>query len=250
MSCRLPGLIVVALLGILWLRSARAAPLPPALPFVACPSDGQSGPLPPPEARPAIPRIPGPAIDHLALYASGGMAVLAPRNWHCIEVYGSDGATLLVTPRRYTMATLPDFGRLAGPAVELSFINGENSGRDQVAEVFSRLFRFKRAFIQGVASGYDDPTRYPHGPYPTDTTVRRSRARVDYTTPPHRQGMGTYESRLGPGANPIMGRASLAHSNGVDSVVLLNVRLPPRLRVQAPVILRTADTSAWSRGEP
>ena len=226
MSCRLPGLIMALLLGLPWLGSAQAAPLESALPFVDCPSDGQSGPSPPPAAPPARPRLPRAATEDLALSASGGMAVLAPRNWHCIEVYGSDGATLLVTPNHYTMTTLPEIGRLAGPAVELSFVNGENSGRGQVAEVFSRLFRFKRAFIHGVASGYDNPPHYPRGPYPTDRTVRRSQAIVDYTTPPHRQGMETYESRLGPSAHPIIGRATLARSNGLDSVILLNVRLP------------------------
>ena len=166
--------------------------------------------------------------------------MLASRGWHCIEVYGAGGAFLLVTPHLYTAATLPGANRLAGPAVELTFLSGEDSGRDQVAEVFSRLFPFKRDFIRGVASNDDPPRRYPHGPFRGDTTVRRSRTEVDYITPPHRSGMGTYESRLQPGPDPIVGTAMLAQAQGVDSVMLLNIRLPPHLRALGPVILHAA----------
>ena len=199
-----------------------------------------SGPVPAPAATPVNARVPAGGTGQLALYAAEGQRVLAPRGWHCIEIYGSGGAFLLVTPDPYTAATLPDTNKLVGPAVELSLLNGENSGRNQVAEVFSRLFPFKRAFIRGVAAEYDTPPHYPHGPFPGDRTIRRNRAEVDYITPPHRNGMGTYESRLQPAPDPIVGTAMLAQVQGVDSVVLLNIRLPPRLRKLCPVILHAA----------
>ena len=234
---------------VLWLLFAslscgvsRAAPPP----FVGCPSEGQSGPLPAPTGPLATPVVPKAAARYLADYSSAGLGVLAPRGWHCIAMYGSGGAFLLVTPRRYTADSLPGFNSLIGPAVELSFLNGENSGRDQVALVFSRLFPFKRRFIADVAENDELlglPRRERIGRMSADRTVRRSRTVVDYTTPAHRGGMGTFSSRLGPGARPIFGRAMLAKSNGVDSVILLNVRLPAGLRGLLPVILASVAHS-------
>ncbi len=200
-----------------------------------------SGPAPAPAAPPRVPMVPAAAARELAVYAAQGMTLLAPRGWHCREAYGSGGAVLLVTPRSYAADDMPGFDSLAGPALELSFLNGENSGRDQVAEVFSRLFPFKRRFIRGVENA-DDAHRFPRGPYPVDSTVRRSRSEVDYTTPAHHQGMGTFDSRLKPGDDPITGLAILAQSNGVDSVVLLNLRLPSRWRALAPAILDAVRT--------
>ena len=118
-----------------------------------------SGPVPAPTIPQASPGIPAIHADQLAFYAAKGMSVLAPRGWHCIEVYSSGGSFLLVTPRLYTADTLPNFYSLIGPAVELSLLSGENSGRDQVADVFSRLFPFKREFIHDAAENYDTPRR-------------------------------------------------------------------------------------------
>ena len=84
-------------------------------------------------------------------------------------------------------------------------------------------------------------------PYPTDRTVRRDRKEVDYMTPPYHEGMGTFSSRLAPAAGPIAGAAFLAESNGVDSVLLLNVRLPPHLRALASAILDAARQAQASR---
>ena len=199
-----------------------------------------SRPVPAPAIPPASTRVPAAHAGQLALYAAEGQQVFAPRGWHCIETYGSEGAILLVTPRPYTATAFPDANSLAGPAVELSLLSGENSGRDQVAAVFSRLFPFKRDFIRSAADNYDIPPRYPSGPFPGDRTIRRGRTEVDYITPPRRNGMGTYESRLQPDSDPIIGTAILAHVQGVDSVVLLDIRLPPHLRALGPVILRAA----------
>ncbi len=231
--------VLTLLLGNLWTANVRAAE-PERAPFVGCPAEGMSGPVPAPPIPPVDARVPAADTRQLALYAAEGQQVLAPSGWHCIEIYGSGGAFLLVTPRPYTAATLPKTNELVGPAVELSLLSGENSGRDQVAAVFSRLFPFKRDLIRSAADNYDTPPRYPHGPFSRDRTIRRSRAEVDYTTPPHCDGMGTYESRLQPGPEPIVGTAMLAQVQGVDSVVLLNIRLPPHLRALGPVILRAA----------
>ena len=239
--------VLALLLCSAWIGGAQAAE---HAPFVGCPAEGMSGPVPAPTTLPTNVRVLAPHAGQLELYVAEGLEVLAPRGWHCIEIYGSGGAFLLVTPRSYTANTLPETNRLAGPAVELSLLSGENSGRDQVAEVFSRLFPFKRDFIRGAADNYDTPPRYPQGPYPGDKTFRRSRAEVDYITPPHRDGMGTYESRLQPGSDPIVGTAMLTHVQGVDSVALLNIRLTPHLRALSPVILRSAAVAQLGGARP
>ena len=144
-----------------------------------------------PVAPPANPRVPAAHAGQLALYVAADLAVLAPRGWHCIAMYGSGGAFLLVTPRPYTATTLPDFSRLTGPAVELSLLNGENSGRDQVAEVFSRLFPFKHAFIRSAAANHDVPPDYPQGRFPAAPShlgSRSSQPPFPYGTPTRHGG--------------------------------------------------------------
>lgn len=236
--------VVLLLPGGVWIGCVRAAE---RAPFVGCPAEGMSGPVPAPTTLAADDRLPAAHAEQLALYAAQGISVPGPRGWHCIEIYDSGGAVLLVTPRSYTAATLPDTNRLVGPAVELSLLSGENSGRDLVAAVYSRLFPFKRQFIRDAASNHDTPPRYPRGPFHTDRTARRSRAVVDYVTPSHRDGMGTYESRLKPGRDPIVGAAVLARVQGIDSVMLLNIRLPRHLQALRPVILRLAVAAQLRR---
>ncbi len=143
----------------------------------------------------------------------------------------------------YFIDAPPDLHSLAGPAIELVFLNGENSGRDQVAEVFFLLFPFKRRFISqtsAMASSLGSTHFNSVTSDRADSTVHRGRGWVDYATPSHYEGIGTLEGHLRPGGDPIAGAARLAPSNGVDSVVLVNVRLPSRLRALAPVILDTA----------
>ena len=88
-----------------------------SVPFVGCPAEGMSGPEPAPATPPADAFIPTPDAGQLALYAAAGLHVLAPRGWHCVEIYGSGGAFLLVTPHPYSAATLPGFNKLVGPAI-------------------------------------------------------------------------------------------------------------------------------------
>ena len=215
-------------------------------PSIGCSSDGQSGPRPPPVAPRAAPLVAAGPATRLAYYDSGTLAVLAPRGWSCIAINGSGGAFLLVTPRLYTEATLPGFNRLNGPVVELSFDNGENAGRDQVAAVFARLFPSKRRFIRAVIEtdaslGYA-PAISNH-PYPGDWMTHRSPSVVDFTTPPHRLGMGTFNSRLGAGANSIMGTAMLAHSNSVDRIMVLRVRMARSDRALTSAIVDAAKAN-------
>ncbi len=90
--------------------------------------------------------------------------------------------------------------------------------------------------------------KLPEGPYPADRTIRRSLARVDTTTPPGREGMGTFESRLRPDGLPIEGTALLTKSRGVDSVVLLDVRLRPGDGVHPDDILAATEAAYRPEG--
>jgi hypothetical protein len=69
------------------------------VPFVGCKSDGQVGPVKAPSGRSKMMAIPAEAAQRLAYYkAEEGVGVLAPRGGHCFETYGSNGATLYVSP--------------------------------------------------------------------------------------------------------------------------------------------------------
>ncbi len=179
---------------------------------------------------------------------SQGWAVLAPRGWHCFDTYGSGGADLLVTPGTFTMLTLPAFNRLSGPAVELSFLNGENSGRADVAALLSRLFPSERRFIADAQADGIRPGPLPRGPFTRDRTTRRGPTEVDFTTPAGSNGLGTFDSRLDHGRDAIEGAAILTHSNGADSILLLRVRLPHGSRLRASDILRAVrEATATAR---
>lgn len=241
---RLPVLLAMACLG--GPAAQAAQPGAGAVPFVGCPAEGMSGPAAAPRAPPHRPVLPGASASKLALYAAEGMAVLAPRGWHCIEVYGSGGAFLLVTPEPHTAEELQVFRPLKGPAVELVFLNGWTSGRFDVARVLARLFPSRRRFVrQVIAEGVESARAFPFGPYPTDQVVRWGRTEVEFVTPAGRTGMGTAEGRLAPDAEPVRGLATLAAEDGVT---LLNVRLPPGLHALAPILLRATREARARQG--
>ena len=217
-------------------KSPRGPGAPPA--FVACPANGMSGPEDPP-ASARMPALPGAAARKLALYAAAGMSVVAPRGWHCIELYGSSGAFLLVTPGQHTAAELQDFRTLTGPVVEMTYLNGYTSGRFDVARVLARLFPARRALVRSVIEeGLEPASRFPRGPYPSDRTTRRNRREVDFVTPAGATGMGLFEDRLGRSRDPVVGFARLGPHEG--GVMLLDVRLPPTLRPLTAAIMQAA----------
>lgn len=96
-------------------RTAWNALAAEPVPVVGCPAESMSGPLPAPATPPIRARVAAAGAGQLALYAAEGQQVLVPRGWHCIELYGSGGAVLLVTPHFYTAAILPGANRLSGP---------------------------------------------------------------------------------------------------------------------------------------
>ncbi len=206
------------------------------IPFVGCPAEGMSGPVAAPAGSAMPSSLPASAAGKLAHYVADGMEVLAPRDWHCIEMYGSGGAFLLVTPAPHSAAELQDFRPLLGPVVELSYLNGWTSGRFDVARVLARLFPSRRGFVRHVIQEGLEPARdVPFGRFPTDRMTRHGSSEVEFTTPPGRTGMGTMMDRLNPGPLPVSGLARLAEQDGVT---LLDVRLPAGSRPLTAAIIR------------
>src|SRR5689334_20720696 len=122
-----------AILPALYISLSASTAAPPSLqpvPFVGCPSDGQTGPISAPQPI-GTPKLPARAAAKLAFCATDHASVLAPRGWHCIGLYGSSGQTLIVTPDRHQaeefFASEPV--SIHGPAVQMTVSEGGTSGR-------------------------------------------------------------------------------------------------------------------------
>lgn len=217
--------------------------------FVGCPADGQVGPIPAPKNGRSL-ALPPRNATKLAYYADGnGFGVLGPRGWHCVELYGSSGRLLIVTPERHAADEF--FGEkpadIRGPAVQISVSTGGTSGRNEVAEGIARYFPSHRAFLQQVINqdrevGYSvEPLS--NGPDASDIIRRRSQSLVQFTTPAGKKGEGT-RSRLLPGNLPIDGFVAIVGPAGEPDLISVQARLPANLRSLAPIILSNAEANA------
>jgi len=228
---------------------AVAAPAPARermahVPFVGCPADGQTGPVPAPKSA-TTPIVPSRAAAKLAYYVSEGMAgILAPRGWHCIQLYGSSGAFMLVTPERHRAKEFfsDKIIPIHGPAIQRSVSYGGTSGRFQVAEQIARYFPSRMKFARHVIDLDGDvlkdvPPRTKR--YKSDWVTRRSVDRVDFITPAGKEGEGT-NSRLLPSSFPIEGFRKIIGPTSEPDLVGVEVRLPPNLRFLTPLILADA----------
>jgi len=213
------------------------------VPFVGCSSDGQSGPVPAPKGADRVVPMDAGTAGRLAYYKAAGLDVLAPRGWYCFETYGSDGSSLFVAPQPmerawggYTGATtvVPVTGGFTGPAIQVTEMSGETSGRFQVAHVLARIFPAERAFVETVIQEGADAAEFPFGPYPGDKLIFQNKRSVEYQTPPHSRGLGT-DSSLQPNDYPIDGIAIL--QGQTPDVLVLNVRLPHDMgNLTSPII--------------
>lgn len=212
------------------------------VPFVGCPSDGQVGPLPSPKSS-KVPRVPASQAARLAYYAMGeggtGLGVLAPRGWHCIGLYGSDGKVLIVTPGKHEADEVFGASSVRGPAVEVRFSFGATSGRYAVMDSIARYFPARRAYLRQMEKEGLVLTQLPTAPFAGDRIRSRTESRIRFATPANRKGEGT-DWRLTPGPLPVEGIRIILDGDDGPSLLGINVRLAPAQRGLAETILSSA----------
>ena len=217
-----------------------------AVPFVGCPSSGQTETLEAPEGTSKSITISPKDAQALAYYESAdGISVLAPRGWYCGGTSGSGGAALFLSPKP-THNTTEGWDGLEGAAIEVNHISSENSGRYEIAEVMGRVFPMYRTIAARFMEGIDLPL--PSGAYPKDTLTYKSKTVVEYITPARTEGLGNFHSWIGKNDLPVRGAAILiGHSTSplspgdlgeLPSLILLSVRLPPDLARLTSTIIR------------
>jgi hypothetical protein len=228
---------------ILWLLLTSSVSLfgqTSSVPFVGCPSDGQVGPLSAPNGKSQQLQIFPEAAAHLAWYkAKNAPGVLAPRDWHCFCTYGSNGATLYVSPEPINSKLVfgSDWKGFAGPVIQISSMNGGTSGRFEVARKIARLFPAHIDFVrQVIAEGIEPASDFPFGPYPEDKLTYLTTDLVSFETPAHSKGLGT-DSRLQPNEHAIQGFVFLSMEPDDDPYdISLAIRLPQGLVTLASAI--------------
>jgi hypothetical protein len=168
------------------------------VPFVGCESEVQSGPVDAPSDRTKTIAIPPGAAQRLAYYkAEEGPGVLAPRGWHCFGAYGSNGATLYVSPDPINAADLfsTSWKGFAGSVIQISYELADTSGRFAVAKTIARVFPSHKAFVEKVvAEGIQPASSFPYGLYPADLLMTRGQNVVEFWTPAKTEGLGTASS--------------------------------------------------------
>jgi hypothetical protein len=216
------------------------------VPFVGCASDGQVGPLKAPVGKSEVVAISAAMAQRLAYYqAEDSPGVLAPRGWHCFSTYGSNGASLFVSPDPIDSKTVllsSEWKGFPGSAVQISVSDGGTSGRFEVAKVIARVFPAYKTFAQNViAEGIEPASDFPFGPYPGDELRYRGKNIVEFETPTNSQGLGT-DSRLQMNASPIDGVAIVA---GADTdLTQLSARIPASDSDLIPAMVAQAESEA------
>jgi hypothetical protein len=196
-----------------------------------------------------------PRIAARLAYYQGGpdFGVLAPRGWYCVDVYGSNGATLYIAPHPVQADKISPLYEhpFAGPVIQVDFVNGNNSSRFEVALLAARYFPEQHVLVEkAIAEEREDglpSTPYVSGPYPADVLVTRSKGVVEYITPPHSKGLGT-RCWLMPDGDPIHSAAILMPKDG-PSVMVVAARLPKDLADLIPPILQQAERHYIIRGQ-
>lgn len=212
------------------------------VPFVGCAADGQTGPAEAPVGTGKLVQIDEEIARKLAYYkATFGPGILAPRGWHCFNVYGSSASLTFVAPEAIpeNQMLMDDWKGFKGSAVQISEVYGGSSGRFNVARVMARVFPKYKAFVQRVVDeGLEPADSFPSGPFPEDHLLYKNDRIVEYTTPANTKGLGTM-SRLKGNDRPIVGAAMLVHDD--PDMRNVSIRLPPELANLSPYIIQQAE---------
>jgi hypothetical protein len=209
-----------------------------SVPFVGCQGYSQAARVDAPTGKSVSVPVNKDSARRLAFYKTElRVSVLAPRDWHCLVANGSDGDTLWVSPEPIdTAKPLPDQPVFTGPIVEIQYFDSGASGRFEIAEIIARVFPAFKAFAAQMNEGFD--RTFPSGPYPEDRLNYKDKTMVEYETPAHTDGLGTYRL-VKRNANPIDGVAILVGQT--RGLVLLSVRLPGDQAKLTPEIVRQVE---------
>jgi hypothetical protein len=223
---------------------------PVSVPFVGCRSDGQTGPLKAPSGKNPVLPIGRALAQRLAYYSSAeGFGVLAPRGWNCFGTYGSGGQHVYVSPEPIDVKMLfsDKWDGFLGAAVQLDYRYGGTSGRFAVAEIIARVFPEYKAFAIGVMKELTPPDRFSFGPYPNDALTYKGKTVLEYSTPPHADGLGT-RSSLKKNDSPVEGAVMLVERT--PDLMQLSVRLPRDMAELSATIIRQVEREAERLPQP
>jgi len=226
-------------LAVILLHSCARSPEKQTIAFVGCPSDGQTGPIEPPQGSPKLAELDEISGGEVAYYkGEHAPGVFAPSGWHCRVWYGSSGGFLVASPAPIE----PNFppAKFGDRAVEVSTIVGGTSGRFAVATYASRLFPEQAArFIQNVKNEGTEAARAVEGLQDTKDSVKSlSRVMAEFTTPANTTGLGT-GNYLAPSEDSISGIAFLDETDSEHpNLSIIRVRLGADMRQLETVLMR------------
>lgn len=217
----------------------------PKVQFIGCTSDGQGGPVPAPSGQAPELQITADDAAQLAWYKSpSAPGVLAPRGWNCFGTYGSNGASLYVSPGPIDSELVfsKSWKGFNGPVIQISTMDGGTSGRFEVARKIARLFPERMDFTRRiVAEGLVTANDFPEGPFLSDKITYKTASLAEFETPAGASGMGT-QSMLLPSDEPITGLVFVTvPQNGDPYDVSLQIRLPHDMAQLASTILSGAE---------
>jgi hypothetical protein len=215
------------------------ADTPPRVMTVDCPANDQTGSVRPQASETMSAPVAPPLASQMAYYkAEHNPGVYAPRGWSCRAWDGSNGSTLVVTPKRLEPPYFP-LPKITGPAVMIETSDAASSGRFHVAIVAAQLFPLVGdAFITRVRQEHlISDSSFDAEVYPDDRLIYLSDRLVQYTSPPNRAGLGT-AGMLEVSDQPVRGLTILNLESEANALTELRVRLPANLGGVAEAIVQ------------
>jgi hypothetical protein len=230
--------------------AAAAAETQPRVATVDCPANDQTGPArlqtTDTMSAPVAPLLAGQLAYYRAEHSPG---VYAPKGWSCRAWDGSNGSTLVVTPKRVEPPYFP-LPVITGPAVMIEASDAASSGRFHVAIVAAQLFPLIGGeFIARVRQEHlISDSSFDVESYPDDRLTYLSDRLAQYTTPPNRAGLGT-AGMLEVSDLPVRGLTIRNLESDANALTEVRVRLPAALNAVAAAIVQLETTCVQlSRG--
>ena len=235
--------IVAAATLLLAIGTAQAGQV--TVPFVGCPTDSLTAPLPAPNGSPLPVSLDAKTASRLAFYKSQrDQGIIGPRGWHCQSFMAASGWVTIVlpeTPRPSTMLRYPVFHPVKGPAIQITHFDSASSGRIEIAKLIARYFPQRGFFAKFVIATKVAPaSEFPSGPFKADRLITRKTDVVEYLSPAGKEGQGT-AYRLVPGDLPIRTFVAVVGPDEEPQGFVMGVRLPEDRDDLAPVILSWAE---------